>query len=78
MKTLLISLTAGTVVAVSGCWPQYLVQPTPPEPVQPVADVRPRPSRPPVTAEQVTSSNAHQLAEALREEIDREQGRVER
>lgn len=73
---LLAALIAG------GCWPQgplvlWPKSTTPPGPPVAKADapVAPRP-RAPVTVDQVHLGNAREQAQALREEVDREQARA--
>jgi hypothetical protein len=76
MKTILWSLFAGGVMAACGCWPHlpYSIVQEPAQPAAPPATtVAPRPLRPPVIPEQVTPDNARAMAQALLDEVDREQ-----
>jgi hypothetical protein len=61
-KALAIALLMG-----AGC-----ITTAPPE-ILPPAPVSVRKSLPPVTSEQITEQNGHQVAQALEEEINREQ-----
>jgi hypothetical protein len=64
---LLLSLGAGGgCLELPGSWPG-----SKPEPPQPAA-AKPAPPPEPVTPDQVTEANAHEKAEALKGELDRE------
>jgi dienelactone hydrolase len=70
------SLLVGAALSAAGCWP-YAPQLVVPEgPVPPTEKPAPV-MRGPVTAEQVHSGNAREAAQALAEELDREQGMPE-
>lgn len=65
-KSLGIALFAGLLACV-GC-----VTTPPPEPIAPMPTPAAK-SYPPVTQEQITDKNGHQVAQALEDEINREQ-----
>jgi hypothetical protein len=53
------------LILLSGCPPKHMIRP-PEHPEMPL------PPPPPVTADQVTPANAHEMAQALWDELDRE------
>ena len=66
-KSLGFALLAGLLTC-SGCITGFTTQTTPTTPA-PIVAMK---TFPPVTAEQISAGNAHQVAQALSDEIDRE------
>lgn len=78
MRTTIYGLLFLSACMSAGCLhlPQLMGDGKPSEaPAQPAA--RPSRPRPPVTADQVNETNAHEMAAALRDEVDREFGEKE-
>jgi len=74
-RTTLFGLVAAA--ALGGCVPANLLTPSagPEKEARPVEPPRPT-LKPPVTAGQITPTNAHEKADALRDEMDRDYERA--
>jgi hypothetical protein len=72
MRTVVCCLFLAALAA-SGCWPHAPFSMVQPPPTAQAAGAAPPALRSPVTPEQVNATNAREMAQALWEEVDREQ-----